>query len=245
MNGIVQRYERNVCGRDFVVGDIHGCFDQLRAVLEAAGFLPECDRLFSVGDLIDRGPQSTETLQWLARPWFHAILGNHEDMALQSPYDREFLMNWVMLNGGDWWLDVEAGARAEYLAAFRRLPLAMEIETARGRVGIVHADIQEGTGWPAFLAALEAGDAAARQTALWSRRRADAWVNTPVEGIDRVVCGHTITPDRMIHRLANVWFIDTGAFLTGTSGGHLTLLGLERLFTDGDSSTPGRDETVQ
>jgi hypothetical protein len=81
---IVQRYERNVRGRDFVVGDIHGCFDQLRAALDTAGFLPESDRLFSVGDLIDRGPQSTETLQWLAKPWFHACIGNHDDMALKD-----------------------------------------------------------------------------------------------------------------------------------------------------------------
>jgi serine/threonine protein phosphatase 1 len=119
----------------------------------------------------------------------------------------------------------------------------MEIETGRGRVGIVHADIPEGMSWPVFTAALETGDAAARQTALWSRRRADARVTAPVEGIDRVVCGHTITPDRMIHRLANVWFIDTGAFLTGTWGGHLTLLSLESLFTDGDASTNGWNDT--
>ena len=84
MSHIVQRYNRNSRGRDFVVGDIHGCFDQLRQALDAVDFVPETDRRFSVGDLIDRGPQSTETLEWLSKPWFDACIGNHEDMALRS-----------------------------------------------------------------------------------------------------------------------------------------------------------------
>jgi serine/threonine protein phosphatase 1 len=127
-------------------------------------------------------------------------------------------MNWVLLRGGDWWLDVEAEAREQYLAAYRQLPLAMAIETARGRLGIVHADVPERMGWPGFLAALEDGDSAARQTALWGRRRADGLIRPPVDGIDQVVCGHTITPDRHIRHHANVWFIDTGAFLAEAHG---------------------------
>ena len=54
-------------------------------------------------------------------------------------------------------------------------------------------------------------------------------------GIDQVVCGHTIMPDRRIHRYANVWFIDTGAFLSNTRSGHLTLLPLDSLFQAPDS----------
>lgn len=46
----------NHAGRDFVVVDLHGCLDQLEALLKAIGFDPARDRLFSVGNLVDRGP---------------------------------------------------------------------------------------------------------------------------------------------------------------------------------------------
>ena len=79
-----RRFARNAAGRDFVVGDIHGMFPALRELLARAGFDEECDRLFSVGDLIDRGPRSREALEWLAQPWFHAVRGNHEQLLLDS-----------------------------------------------------------------------------------------------------------------------------------------------------------------
>jgi len=239
MSDIVQHYDRNARGRDLVVGDIHGCFDQLRHALEDTGFDPVTDRLFSVGDLIDRGPLSVEALAWLDRPWFHACLGNHEDMALQSSSNSNILLGWVMVNGGEWWLGLDDAAREEYLAAFRQLPLAMEVDTTDGKVGIVHADIPERWNWPRFVEALESGDTLARETAVWSRQRADGLVTAPVEGIDQVVCGHTIAPDRRIHRCANVWFIDTGAFLSAARGGRLSLLPLNRLFHDFGSMGTG------
>lgn len=243
MSKIVQRYDRNSQGRDFVVGDIHGCFDELRRTLDEVDFIPETDRLFSVGDLIDRGPQSTETLEWLAKPWFHACIGNHEEMALQSLYDENIMLNWVRTNGGEWWIALDTGTRTKYLAAFRQLPMAMEIETTHGRVGIVHADIPDKLTWQAFLYALESGDVVAREIALWGRRRADGLVTAPVEGIDRVVCGHTITSDFKIHSYANVWFIDTGAVLFNVAGSHLALLTLDSLFQDSDSTAVSPNET--
>src|SRR3546814_19392841 len=79
----VQRYPRNETGRDFAVGDIHGHFSRLQALLDAVEFDPSKDRLFSVGDLVDRGPECEQALDWLARPWFHAVQGNHEDIAIR------------------------------------------------------------------------------------------------------------------------------------------------------------------
>ena len=54
------RFARNVGGRDFAVGDIHGCFSHLSRSLEAIGFDAAVDRLFSVGDLVDRGPDGLQ-----------------------------------------------------------------------------------------------------------------------------------------------------------------------------------------
>jgi serine/threonine protein phosphatase 1 len=55
----------NSRGKDYVVGDLHGCYDLLQRVLGEVGFDTTCDRLFSVGDLIDRGPNSLKCLELL------------------------------------------------------------------------------------------------------------------------------------------------------------------------------------
>ena len=64
-DGAARAFARNERGRDFVVGDIHGMFSALENFLEELSFDPGRDRLFSVGDLIDRGPESDPVLQWL------------------------------------------------------------------------------------------------------------------------------------------------------------------------------------
>ena len=58
MSSRTRRFERNARGRDFVVGDVHGHFDTLERLLEAVDFDASADRLFSVGDLVNRGPAS-------------------------------------------------------------------------------------------------------------------------------------------------------------------------------------------
>ena len=66
-------------GRDWVVGDVHGCFRTLRRALLAIDFEYRRDRLLSVGDLIDRGPNSIEALSWLEGGRFDAVvMGNYE-----------------------------------------------------------------------------------------------------------------------------------------------------------------------
>lgn len=89
MQALHQRFPTNPSGRDFVVGDLHGCLDLLQAQLERVGFDTGCGRLFSVGDLVDRGPDSMGCLRLLREPWFHAVRGNHEDMLLDYAYGRK------------------------------------------------------------------------------------------------------------------------------------------------------------
>ena len=67
----VLRFGLNEDGRDFVVGDIHGMFQHLTELLEQIEFDEGSDRLFSVGDLVDRGPESHRALEWLDKPWFY------------------------------------------------------------------------------------------------------------------------------------------------------------------------------
>lgn len=235
MTDAVQHFAINAAGRDFAVGDIHGCFDQLRAALSHVLFDPEHDRMFATGDLVDRGPRSAAALEWLAQPWFHSCLGNHESMRLDEP-DPGRLALWLLLNGGEWWFATSETARQQFLAAFARLPYVLEVQTAHGRVGIVHADVPGLFTWPQFLQALMAGDPEAREAALWSRQRAEGRLTEPVADIERVVCGHTIMADGKPRVVGNVWLIDTGAFLLPPYG-DLTVLPLDELFADSARGT--------
>lgn len=64
----------------YVVGDIQGCYDPLRHLLDKSGFEPSRDRLWCVGDFINRGPKSLETLRFLKSlgDTFTGVLGNHD-----------------------------------------------------------------------------------------------------------------------------------------------------------------------
>lgn len=65
---------------NYVVGDIQGCFDSLIALLDKVSFDPDKDTLYCVGDLINRGPKSAQTLQYLASlgKSVKTVLGNHD-----------------------------------------------------------------------------------------------------------------------------------------------------------------------
>ncbi len=90
-------FPKNHLGRDFVIGDLHGMFHTLEAMMETVSFDKNADRLFSVGDLVDRGPQSERILQFLDEPWFHAIQGNHEQLLLQSINSDSIHKAWTQL----------------------------------------------------------------------------------------------------------------------------------------------------
>lgn len=77
-----RRFQGNAKGRDLVVGDLHGHRVLFERELERLGFDPKMDRVFSVGDLVNRGPDSLGTLSLIEEPWFHPVLGNHELMML-------------------------------------------------------------------------------------------------------------------------------------------------------------------
>ena len=219
-----RRFARNPAGRDFVVGDVHGMFPALGELLALARFDEERDRLFSVGDLIDRGPRSREALDWLAKPWLHAVRGNHEQLLLDSddPATRNL---WIRHNGGAWWLDCGPAERAAFREACAELPIAIEIAASRGKVGVVHADAPRSNSWADFLSRLESQDERAVEHALWSRERVAGESVGRVSGVDLVVCGHT--PTTRIVEAENVRFIDTGAVYRQFAGARLTMIEIE------------------
>lgn len=228
----VVRLPQNHEGRDFVVGDIHGCYDEVWAAMKAVGFNPDKDRLIADGDLTDRGPGSTRVERFLDQPYVFANLGNHDDEIVGlyeegEPHEavlRAYMNVMGYRNGLGWWLDISREQRMRIVERLRRLPHVIELETARGMVGFVHAEVPRGMDWTTFIAKIKAGDEKTIKSALWGRERYYAKDSSGVPGIDRVFVGHT--PRKKSERLGNVYYVDTGAFkgvLDPEHEGHLTI----------------------
>ncbi len=106
---------------EIVVGDVHGCREQLEAVLEAARTTAPDAHLTLLGDLADRGPDSVGTIraasdaidEWRGRGLDATLLpGNHEQMLLGTVLDTQSHHGGILLrNGGEWLYDlcVQAG----------------------------------------------------------------------------------------------------------------------------------------
>ncbi len=64
----------------YVMGDLHSCFDQFKALLQKMQFNPAQDQLYLVGDLINRGPQSAKIMRYLLahEAAIKPVLGNHD-----------------------------------------------------------------------------------------------------------------------------------------------------------------------
>ena len=80
----LKTYLPNETGQDYICSDIHGHFSLLETQLTEVEFDKTKDRLFCLGDLIDRGDESFMALDYLNNPWFYSILGNHEIMLIEA-----------------------------------------------------------------------------------------------------------------------------------------------------------------
>jgi Uncharacterized protein conserved in bacteria len=215
----IKRFTANTVGRDFAVGDIHGSFTELEKALTRINFNAQTDRLFSVGDLVDRGPESDLALEWLAKPWFHSIQGNHESICMWTiEGDTRYAMY------TDLWLDdIPIDKQLHFLYTFMELPLVIEIETPSGLVGIVHADFPFDD-WHHL--SHEHIDIPQTYMCQWSRERIDHNDKRPIKNIRAVIHGHT--PLQKMAVLGNCYFIDTAGWMP-EEGGFFTLLDLQTL----------------
>ena len=133
------------------IGDVQGCYDQLMRLLERAGFDERRVTLWFVGDLVNRGPQSLETLRFVKGLGARAVtlLGNHDlnllavaagtrkphrgdtnDAILAAP-DRDELLTWLrhrnMMHEGGGYAMVHAGLLPQWSVS-QALALAREVE---------------------------------------------------------------------------------------------------------------------
>ncbi|MEW5562159.1 protein-serine/threonine phosphatase [Enterobacter asburiae] len=212
-----QRVEGNTWQHIWLTGDLHGCFALLMSALKARQFNPYKDLLISVGDLIDRGPDSLKCLELLEEKWVLAIRGNHEQMAMDALTHQQLSL-WE-LNGGEWFERCSPSERAaarRLLQACEALPFIIEVVTDAATHVIAHADYpaahyrwQQTVDW---------------HRVLWDRQRLSdhlAGQHHPIDGADHFWFGHT--PLRHRYDVLNQHYIDTGAVF----GGKLTLVQLQ------------------
>lgn len=122
--------------RTFAVGDLQGCLKPLQCLLQRVAFDPAVDRLWLVGDLVNRGPQSLETLRFLfaMRHALVCVLGNHDLHLLAVAHNIE------RLKRGDTLREIlTAPDAAELLDWLRQQPL-LHFDEARN-TALVHAGI--------------------------------------------------------------------------------------------------------
>ncbi len=120
----------------YVMGDIHGCFDEFKSLLKKAQFNHKEDQLYLVGDLINRGPKSLDVIQYLMEheQSIFPVLGNHDLSYLVYAAEKTKLRRgdtYNLLKDSPQSIDIQ-----EYL---RKQPLMRYIEEFD--VAIAHAGI--------------------------------------------------------------------------------------------------------
>ncbi len=192
--------------RQIAVGDIHGCFDLLKTLVEEIiRFTPDEDMLIFTGDYIDRGKKSKEVVQYLSElkekfPDNVVLLkGNHEDLAynaLTDPDPEKEMLFW-RLNGGTATVISFSGIRnsRECLIPFiESLQLYYETDTHI----FVHGGIPRGKDL----------STATPEDLLWDREFS-------YDGEKTLVVGHTPKSIVTNFNSGKIICVDTGAYMTG------------------------------
>lgn len=207
MNKILKLQE-NTKGRDFFVGDLHGCYDLLlyNMGLPHINFDFSKDRLICVGDLADRGPSSEECVKMLDESWFFAVKGNHEDMCI-GVHRGNWPRDNFIANGGQWFLNIGGFPERQeaVVQLMEQLPLLIEVPFKGKKIGVLHADAMADS-WEDYN---KNSNIFNEEVLLWGRSRIKHSIPIPVEDIDVIVVGHT--PVKQPTLIANVLYIDTGA----------------------------------
>ncbi|HER35681.1 MAG: metallophosphoesterase [Halothiobacillaceae bacterium] len=229
---------KNRRGRDFIVGDLHGSRGLLEKILDKHGFAPERDRVIAVGDLVDFGEASLDTLRLLGESWFFSVAGNHErvladhrivlaERTLGDAQRRDLEAmgaGWLLsaydkLND-DKWDDLIT----EVMNLIGQMPLMIQVGNGPSAVGVVHAELPLWD-WDQNVARLERvkklgywtnpGADASFDPLLWGRSQLNEVLGggqpeRSVAGIDWVIAGHTVT-DRPVRDGNRLW-IDCGGW---------------------------------
>ncbi|MGA1205671.1 MAG: metallophosphoesterase [Opitutales bacterium] len=201
-------------GRTLIIGDVHGCLEEMALVLKQFKPTPD-DRILTVGDLINRGPDSRATIDFARENGIRSVLGNHEKRLLKAWRNggRSQLKNhsrktFAILTEDDFqWID--------------SWPHIFNIPSLKSLV--VHGGFVPGKKWKrqsafdvTYVQVIDRhGHPAKRADAPKGRPWADFY-----EGKKHVFYGHTPRPHPLLH--ARATGLDTGCVY----GGELTAVSL-------------------
>lgn len=192
--------------RRIIIGDVHGHYEGLMVLLEviAPGLN---DQVYFLGDLVDRGPQSAQVVDFVQQSHYTCLLGNHEQMlldAVNSHTSSQMQQAWLY-NGGCATVNSykEATISQEHVEWMLQLPTHLDL----GDIWLAHAGIDPG---------IELEQQTADQLC-WVREEFHS-MRQPYFPDKLIVVGHTITftlPGVTPGKLAQGqgWLdIDTGAY---------------------------------
>lgn len=217
----------------YIIGDVHGEFDTLMALIAK---LPKVHELIFVGDIIDRGPKSKEVIAYIKNNACRCVLGNHEelmieysDVCIKAFLNHEPLpllaSRWIK-NGGDMTLcsynlaykekhtlllsynEVAVYDFIEDINWLKSLPLYLELSTLKKNKPIVVTHASASNVW--HLHEDETQQEVFQESALWNRIPPSS--NTPIFNI----YGHTPVEDININQ--HFLNLDTGCTY-GLEGG--------------------------
>lgn len=228
MSDLIRSISKNTKGDDYICSDIHGHYSLLKTKLNKAGFDPSVDRLFCLGDLIDRGPESLDALKWLEYDWFYAIQGNHERMLIHGMEGAgEVFLRWLQ-HWGSWAIDLDRSEFEQYYQSILALPLAIELELPEDRkVALVHAELPDKCDWHDIVESLSRLDRSEidlddlASDMLWQKSQVNRGPDResliePVKNIDHVFHGHTIV--QSMKTIGNRTFMDLGSYVYNDIG---------------------------
>jgi serine/threonine protein phosphatase 1 len=181
--------------RTLIVGDVHGCYDELRELFDRA-VLGADDVVVSVGDLVDRGPRPGEVVRWFrARAGAIVLAGNHERKHVRGVLSYAQEITRLQL----------AGEYDDAVAWMRGLPYAYENEAVR----VVHAALIPGRPLAEqpeeVLCGSTAGEAMVR-----AALPGGFW-HEAYDGPKPVVFGHHVVGPEPLVREGRAYGVDTGA----------------------------------
>lgn len=205
--------------RTLAIGDIHGFLDAFEAVLAVAQVRPE-DRLITLGDYVDRGPDSARVLDRLIQLFdlgqLVPLLGNHDEMFVRARDDMKQRRMWLHFGGQE---TLESYGHRASDAEFDRVPerhwYFLEHQCREWYESETHI-FAHGNIQPALPM-----DRQPRHILLWERLPG---VVAHVSG-KRFICGHTKQASGLPLDLGSVVCIDTGVYETD---GWLTCLDVEK-----------------